>query len=88
MTYNRREWCFKKGCPSLERHPKTHMKAFKTDKYLKIRAIYIKYLKKVMSICEFYKFIYIVYGKTAVHSRGVFSDNTILLGYITNNQRV
>jgi hypothetical protein len=85
---NREIRCYQKGCPSLGRHFKTQTKAFKTDKYLKKRAIYIKSQKKVMCICKFYYYIYIVYGKTANRCRGVFSDETISLGYITTNQRV
>jgi hypothetical protein len=83
--YNSKKWCCKKVCASTAAQDKTQKNTFKLKKYLKNRVIFIKYLKTVMSICEFYKFIYFMSGKTALLSRGVFFDDTVTLGYIRYN---
>lgn len=80
--YNSKICHLKKVCDQIWNSLQSHKKTFKSQKYLKNRVIFTKSLKIVMSICEFYKFIYFMSEKKVSYYRGVFFYDAMKLGYI------
>ena len=83
--YNSKKGHLKKVYTSCWNLLKTQRITFKIQKDLKNSVLFTKSLKIVMSICEFYKFIYFMLGKTALSLKGVCLESTVKLGYIRYN---